>query len=170
MRKSTGSTLWFRGRLSTAPVAITLNRAPRRPRTLRGKNGKEFRSFAFAYAFGRVSISALSHGLSARTRTDTNAAPSRQAGGHWFEPSTAHCPTKSGRRRFASTTMTTLSGGSSPMADAGKAGIGGEGLWNLSHRRRSLPLTRISVPTLVPTSVVTDRRLQGSIVELSGSG
>jgi hypothetical protein len=28
--------------------------------------------------------------LSERQRTDANAAPNRQAGGHWFEPSTAH--------------------------------------------------------------------------------
>jgi hypothetical protein len=29
-------------------------------------------------------------GLNERQRTDANAAPNRQAGGHWFEPSTAH--------------------------------------------------------------------------------
>jgi hypothetical protein len=37
-------------------------------------------------------VSAQPCGLSAPERTEENVAPTRQAGGHWFEPSTAHRP------------------------------------------------------------------------------
>jgi hypothetical protein len=49
----------------------------------RGKNGKACCSFGFAQAFA----------------LGGDAAPARQAGGHWFEPSTAHF----GPRRSAQT-------------------------------------------------------------------
>jgi hypothetical protein len=56
----------------------------------RGKNGKDQRSFAFAQSFGHGWIP-LNHAASANTSELTRtAAPDRQAGGHWFEPSTAH--------------------------------------------------------------------------------
>src|SRR5213596_738200 len=51
---------------------------------------KELRSLEFAQTFGRLAHSRnhehQAH-LSERART---VAPNRQAGGHWFEPSTAH--------------------------------------------------------------------------------
>jgi hypothetical protein len=56
----------------------------------RGKSGKDQRSFAFAQPFGRHPDSAQPWCLGAPERTGANAAPNRQAGGHWFEPSTAH--------------------------------------------------------------------------------
>jgi len=56
----------------------------------RGNNGNARRSFAFAQAFGRRSIPLNHAGLTEQSRRGPNAAPTRQAGGHWFEPSTAH--------------------------------------------------------------------------------
>jgi hypothetical protein len=55
----------------------------------RGKNGKDWRSLLFAQAFGSAWIS-LNHAIHANPSERTRTLPSRQAGGHWFEPSTAH--------------------------------------------------------------------------------
>src|SRR5262245_14164686 len=57
----------------------------------RGKSGKDQCSFAFAEACGREDVSAQPCCLSAPERTGANGCPNRQAGGHWFGPSTAHC-------------------------------------------------------------------------------
>jgi hypothetical protein len=57
---------------------------------LRGKSGSDQRSFAFAQAFARWTAFGQRWGLTAPERTGANAAPNRQAGDHWFEPSTAH--------------------------------------------------------------------------------
>jgi hypothetical protein len=57
---------------------------------MRGKNGKDEHSFAFARTLGRKTDPAQPLPSTAQARTGANAAPNRQAGGHWFEPSTAH--------------------------------------------------------------------------------
>jgi hypothetical protein len=64
------------------------SRPARQPRRLepRGKNGKDQRSLAFAQPFGHATDCAQPCRLSERQRTDANGC--RQAGGHWFEPST----------------------------------------------------------------------------------
>jgi hypothetical protein len=59
-------------------------------RRQRGNNGNARRSFTFARAFARSRVTAQPWAVSEPGRTGANTAPSRQAGGHWFEPSTAH--------------------------------------------------------------------------------
>jgi hypothetical protein len=56
----------------------------------RGKDGKDWRSLGFIRPFARPPDLAQRWGLAERARTRANARANRQAGGHWFEPSTAH--------------------------------------------------------------------------------
>ena len=73
---------------ATAKLAGTGFGQLRRPR--RGNNGNARRSLGFAQAFARRTDSAQPCGLSEHWRTGANARPGSTAGGHWFEPSTAH--------------------------------------------------------------------------------
>jgi hypothetical protein len=62
----------------------------RRPTNQRGKDDKDFCSFAFAGLFAR-SLKLAHHALKPNGREQARTpALNRQAGGHWFEPSTAH--------------------------------------------------------------------------------
>jgi hypothetical protein len=56
----------------------------------RGNNGNGRRSLAFARRSARRTDSAQPWRLSEHQRTGANGRSDRQAGGHWFEPSTAH--------------------------------------------------------------------------------
>src|SRR5204862_248980 len=68
--------------------------APAEEAGSRGNNGNVRRSLGFAQPFACRTDSAQPCRLSEPPRT---LAPNRQAGGHWFEPSTAHTkPWKSG--------------------------------------------------------------------------
>jgi hypothetical protein len=111
-RRNLASSTSARSTMAAKPVASSAYAMPMRRRRkssdrpaagqeTRGKNGKDQRSFAFAKALGRETDLAQLWGLTAPERTRANAAPNRRAGGHWFEPGTAHLePCSGARRRF----------------------------------------------------------------------